>query len=841
MPETPSNDNPPQWPSLGAGAAKRVWSLRREPVVPLHRVDLVYHVEVWNDDEDHFEVSSTLGDIELRNGTLYVSGEAIVTPQFEHTGLTWSQKTADHYTSGMLQFRPDARGFSGTVFVGTTEQDAVPFQVVGTTPPSEYTSLVAATGTADGSLAPDGQKVRGPKVTLGFEPSPQGGMPVSILRIDGQDVTSFSQMKVNSHHLLVATINYDRDMASGGYGATSDPQWPAAGEFTFSWDARGFQGQMQKWDPATNDKTPLKYAWDGTLVEAPAPHAMAAARAAAPRTMAVSGLSLAELWSISPDGVQQASFDLLVRNMKWAIRDDWRENFFGETKPLLTTESQALINQRGGPEFYREQFAPAYLGWGFSHMTGPGAPKNNLSTEEKLKLKYFMYKGLPETDGYNTQSHGLFVEAFIQRAPRLQDYIDDGGESWARQLFASITTPQQINMTINDCIADRNMNVPNRFSTILTALAPKSGLAKKYNTIIVTALMPRIAPDVKLDDPNQTEPWLTDIIRAFVAQYLTKPTNPTEAEARRHEMASALDKAIQVMGGVGRVGREFANLLAASQGGSIYERSQQASDAFAKKYPNLARAGRFLLVGAWAGGLFSAIIGFQKWDKLNAAQKASLILSTVQLFGNLILAVPEIISGARASLKTLIGIRKFFTRIQPLGELTLSMEAIDPDWMRNGAKRTGEFFDAGRKVIKTEGTFFGKMFRGLRVIVAWLGAAVAAAFAVISTIEFVHELHGDASTRQKAFSGIIMCAALAETVCLVAAMFVAAAVFAAAAAVFAVIGLVFALVMLFDPPPPPESPIDRFMRETVHPFVSNLPDPPADWQPLTPPSSLVAH
>jgi hypothetical protein len=813
--------------------------MARQPFVPIERIARQYDVLVWDDEHGaNLLPSPALQSLAIEHGTLTMDGRPVANVHFDHDGASWVDKTAAHFTTGVLHFRPDALGFEGTVWLGANERDAVKLDVAGVTPPSVYNTKVANEGTADGTAAAGVTWSEAPQVTLGFQPRQPGQTPSLILTIGGVDATLFAAPRVEKD-LLVVDIVYNPEVVSA---VQPNPQWPAQGTLKFSWDAMLFHGAMQKYDAAQQQLTTKKFAWEGTLA-APAPHAarLSFARGAVPMQAQAQenpDLSLAELTTLKPTGVEDASFAMLVENMKWAIDDDWRTNFFGEIQPLLSPDRIKLIKQDG--DFYRKIFAPAYLGWGFSHMKGPGAPKRPLSDAQKRKLKYFLHVGMANEKGYNRQSHGLFLEAFIQREPRLSEYIVNGGADWAQRMFDDICTPQQFNLMVVRVMMTNSMEIPKRLSTILTALQPTGVLAHEYNKRVVSACLSKLAPQVDLSDPKKTEPWLSDIIRVFIEKYLVAPENPTIEEARRQEMASELQKAVKTLGAIGKLGAAFASVLAVAKGDNLLTRSENASQSFGEKYPALARAGKFLLVAAWAGGLFSAIIGFQKWDKLRDDQRVALILSVVQLFGRMMLAVPEIISGVKTTINTLLNATKFLAGEQSLKSIALSMEDLNPDWFRDGARNIGEFFGAeGRAAVVVEESFFGKMFRGLKVAMKWLGVAISAAFAVVSTIDFVHEMGSDSPEREKAFSGIIACAAIADAVCTVLAIVTALAVFAAAAAVFAVIGVIFTLVMLFDPPPPPESPVDRFMRETVHPFVDALKDPPTDWQPLASPARLM--
>jgi len=160
-------------------------------------------------------------------------------------------------------------------------------------------------------------------------------------------------------------------------------------------------------------------------------------------------------------------------------------------------------------------------------------------------------------------------------------------------------------------------------------------------------------------------------------------------------------------------------------------------------------------------------------------------------------------------------------------------------WLAKGAENLQDLFHEG-VVIETRDTFFGKMFTRLKGILRWFGPAVAGANAVLSTIDFAHALSGDEDDKQKAYVGIVACAAILETVFLVAELCTEMAVFPPAAAVMAIIGLVFTLVMILDPPRPPNTPVENFLDDVVRPFVGTLVAPPNDWEPLVTPAKYLS-
>lgn len=803
----------------------------------LKKISRHYPVRVWDHEEVLYREGDTLG-VELDNGEIFLDGYPILHPQFESDGITWHQKTTDHYTSGAIHFTPDGLSFAGVIYQGTDEHDAVAHYVSGAIPPTVYTSKVARQGKSPAGAANE-EWDPGITVTIGYKYEDDGHLPLPVIGVGSlDDATSIVAITVNpKNENLQLEVLYDSAIAELGYGES--PQWPASGKIEFSWDALSFTGWMKRYDPSTGQQTKLQYDWVG---ETHLPQSTPAPRKQAAQVVTGTPLDIKELITISPEGVQEMSFRMLIENMKWAMDDNWLKNFFGETKPVLTKERTDLINKN--LDFYQQKFAPAYLGWGFCNMSGPGAPKNPLTEAQKFKLRYYLYNGMGREEGYNIQSNGIFLEAFIASSPRLRDYINDGGEKWARELYNAITTSPQINLMMNRIITGEGVALLNRYATLLAALQPSGELALEYNKMFTIRSLTHISDQADLNDKEQIMSWLPDVIQKFIDLYIVAPENPTKEELIRWQMAQDLQTAKEQAGHMAVLAGALADAMLAVSDTNLFNRMFKAQQTFAERFPKLAKAGKFLTVAAWAGGLYNAIVGFQDWENLEDRDKAEIILTTVGLFGNLILAVPDILSAALVPLQAISRARNYIALGESSTRIQRALEKIFGGnnrnaWYSRGAEKMKNFFDAARRAITTEGSLWGKLFNGLSKVLRWMGALVSAGFAVLATMKFIEDLldGSPATIIDKAFDGIMAACAILETVCLIVELIIASTVAAVLAAVFAVVGLIFALVLAFLPKPQPESPVDKFMDNTLRPFVEKLTPPPADWQP---PSMVVA-
>ena len=324
--------------------------------------------------------------------------------------------------------------------------------------------------------------------------------------------------------------------------------------------------------------------------------------------------------------------------------------------------------------------------------------------------------------------------------------------------------------------------------------------------------------------------WLPDIINAFMVKYAPSSSATPEIE-KQIQMAMDLKKAIEEAGSISNLSKSMAQFFTQSKGSTLNERTAEAAQSFAIKFPRLSNVARFFKVGFWAGGIYLAVRAFMNWKDLDNKGKATAILSSVTLIGKMITSVPEILSVGSLSMANLVKARNIFAVFTNLSDFKAGIATIERTWLGRLANYLKTFFDAGRKAITAAGSMLEKFFIAAKSIMKWFGVIVSAAFAVMSTIEFIQDLKSGVPTTKTVFDGIIMASSILSTVCIAIGLFVAATIFSIAAAIFAIVGIVAAIIYLFVPKPKPESPVDPFMKETLIPWVDKLDPVPSGWTP----------
>ncbi|HSO69217.1 MAG TPA: hypothetical protein VLQ67_06215 [Arachnia sp.] len=817
---------------------------------------------------DHDEFAHVV----VHDGALFFNGDRVTQAQFGRNFVRFSSKTADRYVSGVLSFTPDALAVTGRVFLGATEGDATAHDVAGVTPPTVYTTRTAISGAVPSGTeqfptwsppAPADSDAagwtEGLHLVVGYAFTEGGQLPVPVIQLvdpkrpaDPVDLGDSCALTVDpkTENLILTLVMDDPSLGVDEFG----PTFP--GGFIVEFDSFGdsFRGVVQRYDADTAQLEPTRLAWSGTAVRSPARPAAALVAASAPPAAAevAADLNVAELYSLQPDAkkLQDTQFNLLIENMKWALADnpgtkDWVSTYWAEEPPSgFSEERKTLI--RSNASFYTDRFAVCYLGSSFDKMTGSGAPATKLNEPQKLNLAFYMQAGLATEKAYNAQSHGVYTQAFVQALPRLRDYIadqntDDPAHDWAKRLYDQITTPAMINQAVLKVMAGHGMEEANRHSAILLALQPSGDYARQYHTLIVNASLSRCVEHLKFDSDSM-KTWLGDSIQAFIDALMSgalrvEGTDP-EAQARLIAQAEEMQKAAEEAGGVVALAEALTDLSVAAGGKNFWETLANAETTWGKVGYKFASSVYCL---AFVAGISQAVISFMSWDKLTGEQKASVVISTVQIAAKLVGKMPTIIGTVGdAGTWGMNKVQEFY-RWCADSEVGMDTDALerssltaDEDPLEYGTKSISNLINPETEVLEIEGSTWAKTFdqtvgRACEVI----GAVAAVAFAFLSEWQFLEDLSSGAPLRTEILDGIIMAANFGVAIFAVVGLFSAASFIPVVGAIFAIIGIVAALIAMFWPPDPKPNPIEVFMKDHLVPAASGagrwILDAPAGW------------
>ena len=829
-----------------AGDVSRL-KLTVRPTLDAHRLRQTYHCRAFHSDRGEFVAGYGVGTISLDGGALQVDDLPVFEPSLSHEAISWCQQVPGRFSSGHLAFDKGGTELHGIVFAGESRDEATSYHVLATTIQPVTWNTQITTEPADPSDV-SLEWTDGLDLQIGYEQQIGDQAPHPVVQLDGQDITDMTSWTIDQNtQETVLLLNlasqaqvvceFDSALYLSG-SAAFDQQVPVP--------------TMSGTITATcADQNPTgAYLWKGTVTAAPSARGSGAPTAgAAPAPGALSpadvvqdsSLQISELMTIVPDSsVSDEANAMIVENMKWAMSQSsdesgWLSEFFGEQPPVLSPDRQTLVNQ--SLPWYQGDFAKSYLGWAFANYAGTNAPSSNLNDDQKLKLKYFMQTGMAKEPDFSTQQNGVYLQAFVTAKPRLGAYIADGGEKWAQALYAVITSPAQFILMVNRIYGAMGepgtMTPANNFATLLSALeGPGGKLAGQYMHALMAAVLSSTSYQTTWSDTDTVMDWLPDFLQTLVTQIAQSGTVPDEATLLAQQIQ---ELQAQLGGSMATVAQELANFVINANGSDILQKTQNAETAFLQKYPGFGKIASGLFFIAWCGGIFMVVKAFQNWKALKPTDKAKVIATTVQLGLSAIDVLPAILSGIKSM--GMNGWKQFVNwwndegANQSVQDMGYEGGGEDPpDWVVNGANEMTPLFDVATQEVNTAGTLWDTVFESAGKvagkIVGVIGVAASAAFAVLSTIDFVQDIETGQPPSKDAVDGIMAAANIGMTVCLVLDLVVASTIFAMAAAVFAVIGIIVAIVAMFVVKP--ANPLDDFMNNTVIPFVNGLP-------PQTPP------
>jgi len=809
-----------------------------EPPVSPARLSRPYYVYVYSE-PGGFRPGGPVGVIELRAGLLFVDGRRVAAPRFGPRAVSWSEHLpGGGHTSGRLSFSLSGVECSGTITVGGAAGDlaAASYDLFATTVPScsydtQITTARQPAGTQESSVGADGW-ADGLELVIGYQQQPGQPLPTAQASLGGQDVSDYIGLSIAGDDALQITLTL---FTAADELCTFDDEFYLSGSIVFSTFGDSFSGQVTG---TCQDRTGQgAYVWKGSvaaqtdLPALPAAHARRApgtdADAAAAGAGEVLPLSVGELMTLVPDkAVSQLTNEMLVENMKWAIAQSsseapWLGEFFGEQPPVLRPSQEAIARQ--GLDWYQKDFAIAYLTGALNSLKGEGAPSVKLDAQQKAKLDYYLRHGLGLDSAYNTQMGQLHSAAYLETVRRLHDYIADGGEKWAARLYDALTSNAQLTLLLNRVKAEHDMSSMNEFASLLAALDPSGGYAKRYAQAVIARVLLDATIRTKVTDKDLTMTWLPDALEAFAKKY-------AGAGGEGASLAQAVSDAAAQVGGFTGLASQFADFLIAASGADIHAQSGAARDAFAARFPNLTRAADVLFFVSWVGGVFNVVASFVNWKAESPTQRASLITSCVDLVARAADRVINLLKG-QLTLDDWNELDRWASSdvaLEDFSEINrAALGGEDEDWVRVGLEESADLFDAETKTVVTAGTRWAQIYENASKVVAVVGIATSAVFAVLSTIDFINDIKSGKPVSQQALDGILMVSNAVTTVCLVLDLALGLAVFALAAAVFAIIGLVVSIILLFMPKPKQEPPSTRFMTDHGIPFVNSLPPPPA--------------
>ncbi|KAJ8259399.1 hypothetical protein GJAV_G00168830 [Gymnothorax javanicus] len=503
--------------------------------------------------------------ITLDGSHLDVNSIIVPDPEYhlDSSTITWKYDVPGMFWAGKLHLSHDGNIVTGHIVAGKHHSEAKITTFVGYIKPTTYLTKVKD---------PTGSVQDGPSVTIGYKMDPHSQFPTQVFQIGGIDYDDVEIHPGESSSTIFKLRASDKTIEY----AEADPEsFPVSMEFTMRFDALHFEGTFEKLVSVTEEGKPIteQLQWTGdadltkqTAFSAPALH-LTKLESGKPResstcfepyvhpsvthlsaTATKNPLSVLELFSMSqsPEGVQELANKLLIRNMTYCLKDEWRENLLGEQKPLISKGDPGTkaLDIPGATEFYGYDFAMGYFGNAFYQHPPPGS-STKISEDDGYKLKYYLAKGLSKGKHYNEQTHSLYLDAFLLKEPRLEDYIadqktretrnPDDKDYWAKKLYDVLVSDEQINIQVSRFIHDGKLNpieIYKTYATVLNLLQPSGEFAGKVMEKIISALLQHLGVKSKHGNREMMMTWLPDMIEAYIKEFIIDPKIPVDAQEK---------------------------------------------------------------------------------------------------------------------------------------------------------------------------------------------------------------------------------------------------------------------------------------------------------------------
>ena len=568
---------------------------RRDPA-GLKALRNAYHV-LRHDDEEGFVTHRELPSIVLDRGRLTVGSVPIHTARFSADSITWVQQSPGRYSSGHLYVYAKGMSIHGVVHQGTSRNDAVRHDFIGTTvkPVTYKTSITkqAYPRTQDPSSIPSSGWADGLDLVISYELQIGGTVPEPLVSLGGQDISPYTTWSVAANGKTVLIITLDDGACDlvgpqfyKGARLVFDPYVPVpTGDGTVS---------------ATCGVTPPDsgvFFWKTTAVESLLAVAPMALEQITPADLIepVGELSIAELMTILPsDTVDQDANDMLMRNMKWAMAQDdterdWLGTFLGETAPSVDEPGEIDLIKKS-LSWYQNDFAKAYLTQAFQNYSGPNAPDHKLDTVQAAKLDAWFKTGLAKTPDFTVQHRGIYVDAFRRVNTNLDDYIQDGAAKWAKALFDTLTSGPQFILMVNrvhGAAGDAAAMTPlNNFATLLTALEPTAETATAYYKSVLTGIINKIGPATVHSDKDTILQWLPKAMEELL-RHFADGNIPEGVEISQQEAKAMLEEYLKHQA---EVCGAMADLMQAAIASDLLKQAGIMEDGFGQYRRALAQA-----------------------------------------------------------------------------------------------------------------------------------------------------------------------------------------------------------------------------------------------------------
>lgn len=813
--------------------------------------------------------SFTFSALKLMAGRLALDGHVIHAPRFGPRTIHWSETAGGIRSIGRLVFRADLMMVFGSVTIGEAGGPLHDIRLTGTMDAVHFTTIYSPA--PDGAGAPaagdDALSLPGPDFAYGvraqstdapFDQDPND--PAVFAEVYGcdwsaDDPTAGGPADYVSQGYAVFSMADDRlvMLLTGGQVVPPLCQNPAqdftapipfGGEYlpakvVFSDDGTGFSGTVYDLEGGA-------WLWTGTMsgADLPAVTPPADLRDHLSRGQTSQGdeRTVQELAAIQLDDVHTTSNELIYDCMLYVMSDDTRSKVFGRSRPTnLSTRITDAITADGPTGFLNDRYTPTYAGWGFANVSSLASM---FSAEQTTELEYALSNVQSSDPWYSAVNDVIYAQAAYDSSAALAAYMTsaDDAAAWAGKLYDYITARARLIQVKVEIIGASNTATYNNYNNLLFALDPSGARAVDYHAqVYALSLMTAVeqaTPDASVN-ADVLALVMPDILRKAITAWINLPQDPTEGEIARQAMAAELSAAVDLADGMTDLCSALIQAFEASRifnlassSVALYNNLNASTSVWGPRLAKFATG-----ICALAGVSFAAI-GYLNWTTLSDEEKVTLVATTVRWVAEMTEKVPNLLGaasgGANAGARALVSGLEEYSTDPALARVTAQFfaDAAGVDLEASEVLLN----DTVTQIAKRESVAMAKL---VGKVLVGIGLFAGAVIAGVNIYRFVKDLVDGNGSVETIFDGIQAFTTTAGLICEAVALAVESALAAALAVSFAILGVIAAIVYVFwqKDQPPPDTPVQTYIKNTILPYVQTLLDNPAtaappDWTPM---------
>ncbi|KAJ8313358.1 hypothetical protein KUTeg_009144 [Tegillarca granosa] len=313
-------------------------------------------------------------------------------------------------------------------------------------------------------------------------------------------------------------------------------------------------------------------------------------------------LSLSDLFMLdTPDNslVHKTTTDMLIQAVKYDLDDDTRSNVLGITKPILDPQLREIAQNH--TQFLGDNFGTSYLLQGLSQCK---SMEDHFSQDDRNKLLYYWNANdegcLSTNKDYSKLNTDISRVAFFKLVPRLQFYIDDGGEKWAKTLYDKLTSKSVMNGLIVQSLTDQGRAIINKQTMVLLCLCPEKDYYLKFHQKIVESKLQTLMQyfNTTKKGADEVKDFIQDTIRQLIIM-VENDSDQLSSDIKKelmdqiHDVQEELkvESTEALMTRMGSFVTEILNMMAEMKG-TVWKNFTQAVGQLLKKIS--PKVGKFL-------------------------------------------------------------------------------------------------------------------------------------------------------------------------------------------------------------------------------------------------------